>query len=301
VRALNGFIDSLARTTDDGAAYELFERTLDSMDKGSPIRSSFLKRLSDKVQAQSLDVELASKIARITMLGASKYLYDSFMVSFGEAGQALRIIIRVALRLPQEVRARFLSECISLATDDTMAFRIQVILSKPGTDFDLNVEFKKLYPSFVARMRRLYGEEVNAYDVSLSTSDHQAFNLWGTSDLSRDGVEVDPQDRKIQRSFWLRYIGNSGVRLARAFGAFFMPEGIYREDPSGYVENKIPVSDLRSLYQKLRNDGELADADQKSFRRLKRLLDGDYKDGLGAPFDTDEDQHLEEDVEPALE
>jgi len=298
VKALNAFITSIANTTNDRDAYVLFEQTLDSMEKGSPIRTNFLERLADKVQARNFDIESASKIARIVMVGASKYLYDSFMVSFGEAGHALRVIIRVALRLPQESRARFLSECISLATDDTMAFRIQVILSKPGTDFDLNVAFKDLYPSFIARMRRLYGENVDAYNMPLGTSDPQAFNLWGIRDLSREGVEVDPRDREIQHSFWLRYIGKSRVLLARAFGGFFMPVAIYREDPTGYVENKIPVDDLRSLYRDLPDDGALTEEDRKSLRRLKRLLDGEFKNGTGAPFDSDEDPSLEQEGEP---
>ena len=287
-KQLNTFTGEFARTPDDRAGYELFAHTLDSMEKGSALRNSFLERLSDKVQDKNFDLELASKIARITMLGASKYLYDSFMVSFGEAGHALRIVIRVALRLPQDKRASFLSECISLATDDTMAFRIQVILTKPGSDFVLNVSFNELYPSFIMRMRRLYGEDVNAHDMSLSTSDPEAFNLWGISDLSREEVKVDPEDRRIQYSFWLRYIGENRTLLARAFGAFFMPNAIYREDPSGYVENKIPVSDLRSLYERLPDDGSLTDEDRKSLRRLKRLLDGKFKNGTGSPFDADE-------------
>lgn len=301
VKALNAFIAAFARTANDNDAYGLFARTLDSMEKGSPIRTNFLERLADKVQARDFDIELASKIARIVMRGASKYLYDTFMVTFGEAGHALRIVIRVGLRTPLERRAKFLSECISLATDDTMAFRIQAILSKPGADFDLNVPFKDLYPSFVTRMRKLYGEGVDAYNTPLDTSDPQAFNLWGISDLSREGIEVDPRDREIQRDFWLGYIGNSRARLAKAFGGFFMPVAIYREDPSGYVENKIPVSDLRSFYRDLPDDGTLTDVDRKSLRRLKRLLDGDFKNGTGTPFDSDEDPNLEPGGEPVLE
>lgn len=199
------------------------------------------------------------------------------------------------------MRALFLSECILLATDDTMAFRIQVILTKPGSDFILNVSFKELYPSFITRMRRRYGEDVNAYNMSLSTSDPEAFNLWGISDLSREGVKVDPQDRKIQYSFWLRYIGENRMLLARAFWSFFMPIAIYREDPSGYVENKISVSDLRSLYERLPDDGTLTDEDKKSLRRLKRLLDGKYKNGTGAPFDSDEDMDKEKELEAVSE
>jgi hypothetical protein len=137
-------------------------------------------------------------------------------------------------------------------------------------------------------MRKLYGEEVNAYNTSLSASDPEAFNLWGISDLSREGIEVDPRDRNIQRNFWLRYIGENRTLLVRAFGAFFMPNAIYREDPSGYIENKIPVSDLRSLYERLPDDGTLTDEDKKSLRRLKRFLEGKYKNGTGSPFDADE-------------
>ena len=88
-------------------------------------------------------------------------------------------------------------------------------------------------------MRARYGANVDAEIVNLSFSDPQAFNLWGVSDLTKEGVIVDPEDRIIQRSFWIRYIGHSESRLAQAFNGFFMPEGLYSRQPSPFIETKF--------------------------------------------------------------
>jgi hypothetical protein len=164
-----------------------------------------------------------------------------------------------------------LSECILVASDDTMAFRVLVWLTGSKSDFDLGVSMEQLYPRFAERMRSRYGPEVDAWNVDLTTSDKDAFNLWGKS---------DPADKETQYNFWRRYIGQSGSRLARTFQGIFMPVGLYQSDPTPHVENTISTSALKSLYEALPYDNDLTDSDRKSLRRLKRFLDGDFKNGI---------------------
>ncbi len=63
-----------------------------------------------------------------------------------------------------------------------------------------------------------------------------------------------------------------------------MPEGIYPSDPQPYVERMLPIADLRDMLSELPNDGGLGESELKSLRRLKRLLDGAFKDGI--PIDA---------------
>ena len=85
-------------------------------------------------------------------------------------------------------------------------------------------------------MGNRYGRDVDIADVNLEFSDPKAFNLWGASDLTKEGITIDPEDRAIQRDFWLRYIGKSRSRLAQAFGGSFMPETYsYQSDPTAFV------------------------------------------------------------------
>jgi hypothetical protein len=198
-----------------------------------------------------------------------------------EAGHVLRIVIRVTEKMtPDSEREALLSQCIVETTDDTMAFQILTILTKKMSDSDLRVSFAQLYPAFIKRMRQRYGRNVDAANIDLSTSAPRAFNLWGTVSIKDEAVTVDPEDRAIQYDFWRRYIGNSNVQFAQAFEGFFMPIGLYQEDPALPIENKIPVADLRKFYDELPNDEPLSEREHKSLRRLKRLLDGDFKNGF---------------------
>ena len=281
VRELTAFLRRFDEASDPEEGNREFLKVFDYMQNGDPRRSDFLNKLADRVQLQRTSLSTATALVHVCMHAAHRYVYDSSFVGLGEAGHVLRIIIRVALRLPAEQRTALLSQCIDEATDDTMALRIQTVLSKPGRDFDLSISFSELYPSFVKRMRTRYGRDVDLESVNLSFSDPRAFNLWGAFDLTKEGIIVDPEDRAIQRDFWLRHIGNSKSRLAQTFSLFFMPEGIYQGDPVPFVENKIPLADLQNLYRSLTEGELLSEADRKALRRLGSLLIGEFKNGIG--------------------
>ncbi len=124
------------------------------------------------------------------MRGAGHLAYDSFFGA-GEAGDALRMVIRVAGRITEHSeRVTFLGECIREAGDDTMALRILTALSKPAQDFYLQVSFVELYPFFIARMTNKYGPDTDAKNIDLSFSDTDAFRLWGFADLSKRGNDT---------------------------------------------------------------------------------------------------------------
>jgi hypothetical protein len=280
-REMSDFLRTVQKTPDvDTRRRELF-RVLDSMKKGDPRRENFLEKLSDRMQ--TMDLSLATDLVHCCVLAADKYGYD-FFVSTGEAGDALRMVIRVALRTPIARRAAFLSQCMLEAGDDTFALRIQTALSKPGQDFNLGVSFADLYPSFIERMMSRYGRNADGYNMNLAYSDPAAFNLWGVSDLSKEGVALDGEtvagNRAAQRSFWLRYIGDSKKRLGEAFGIFFMPKGLYSGNPAPFIEQKIPIMDLRNLSETVTEDEALNEADKLSLRILARLLNGDFANGV---------------------
>jgi len=139
-------------------------------------------------------------------------------------------------------------------------------------------------------MRSRYGRDVDVSRVNITTSDKDAFALWGNlappdtgvkRSTTGSGVTVDPEDRIIQREFWLNFIGRSRKRLAESFQGIFMPVGIYEKDPTSFVEQKIPVEDLRRLYNEL-VDGEPFDEFERiALQRLKEFLDGRFESGIG--------------------
>ncbi|MFZ1086798.1 MAG: P-loop NTPase fold protein [Terracidiphilus sp.] len=280
-REMNNFIRTVEEAPDiDTRRHELF-RVLDSMKKGDPRRENFLEKLSDRMQ--TIDLSLATDLVHGCMLAADKYGYDLF-VSTGEAGDALRMVIRVALRIPAAQRTAFLSQCMLEAGDDTFALRIQTALSKPGHDFNLGVSFAELYPSFLARMMNRYGPNSDAHNMDLTYSDPAAFNLWGMSDLSKEGIELDTktvnENRAVQCNFWLRYIGTSKKRLAEVFATFFMPKALYTGNPEPFIENKIPVAELRRLLETPTEDETLTKANRLTLHILQRLLNGEFVSGV---------------------
>jgi hypothetical protein len=259
----------------------IFDETFNSMEKGDRRRADFLDKLSTELK----DVPLSSSqdVAFECMAVADQLVYDSMFVAIGEAGHVLRIIIRTTERTPLNERAAFLSKCLEEATDDTMAFRILTVLPKPGQDFNLQITSKDLYPSFIKRMRKRYGPEIDATTIDLTTSDPQAFNWWGLSEL-RDTEEIfqaDPKDRLMQNDFWIRYIGSSRARLADTFGRFFMPHGLYDKDPTQFIENKIPIASLQHLNETVSKDEVLSESQKKELHRFERFLAGKFEHGIG--------------------
>lgn len=253
-----------------------FGEVLDSMPKGSLKRDDFLRKLSEK--AKSISLTLAKAIGETAIKASEKYTYD-MMPGFGEAGHILRMVLWIAKRLSHPERLTFLQECILSATDDTMAFNILRILTNQKDNLDLKVTAAELYGSFAERMRKRYGRGVDAINIDLSTSDPWAFDYWGR-DLTAHGFPTDPEDRKIQNEFWLRYIGNSRARLAEAFRGFFFPPAHYSEDAALAVKNKIDLEDLKRLYEELPETTDLTDRNKKSLDLLHRLLNGEFKNGV---------------------
>ena len=256
---------------------QLFLDKLKSMEKGSLRRDDFLNKISDAVKTE--DLPLARSWTLTALTAANEVSHDLFL-GLGEAGHVLRMVIRFAERLPKPEKPAFLAECIDRATDDTIPFRILTTLTNQESDGYLSVPFKELYPAFIQRMRRRYGPEVEAGTLDLSTSDPQAFNLWGANSLPRQEVSPDPADRQIEYDFWTRYVGQSKARLTRVFNEIFMPFGVYESDPTPFVENKMGVEVIRRLFVELPNDLGPADVPQKYINRLTRFLNGDFKNGI---------------------
>ncbi len=271
-------VEQIERAPNQAAREAAFVAALDSMERNSLKRDDFLRKLADAAMP-SIPLPVARELAVTAAKAADKYSYD-IMPGFGEAGHVLRAILRVAKRLPQSDRASFLAECIRLSSHDALAFRILTVLTQQKNDDDLNVSVSELYSSFIERMRKRYGPDSDISTIDLGTSDPWAFDYWGRL-FNAKGVVSDPDDRRIQYEFWLRYIGNSKRRLAQAFRNFFLPVAVYGEDPTPLVENKISMADLKRLYEELADDGSLTDWDYESLRTIKRFLDGEFKGGVG--------------------
>jgi hypothetical protein len=165
-----------------------------------------------------------------------------------------------------------------------MAFRILTVLTKQEGDSNLAVSVGDLYSSFAMRMRKRYGRNVDAANFDLSTSDPWALDYWGR-DFTASGIRTDPEDRKIQNDFWLRYIGNNRARLAKAFREFFLPIAAYTEDPAPLVQNRIYVEDLKRLYEELPEEPTLTNRDRSSLETLRRFLNGEFTNGV-TPLDN---------------
>src|SRR5207244_8831832 len=115
-----------------------------------------LRKVADSIPTQNL--QLARSWTMAAVRAANEVTYDIF-TGLGESGHIVRMIIRIAQRLVKAERATFLSECVEIAADDTLAFRILPTLTNPKSDADLGVSLSQLYPAFVRRMRSRYGRD----------------------------------------------------------------------------------------------------------------------------------------------
>lgn len=290
-RKMREFVRELEHAGSPETLHARVLRTIESMEKGNPKRRDFLRKLSTHLK--NMDLSVATEVVHTCMGAAGRFAYDIF-VAVGEAGDALRMVMRVAERKTDHSECvAFMGKCILEAEDDTMALRILTVLSKPGQDFNLHVSFAELYPYFIEHMTEKYGPSVDPRKVDLSCSDRDAFNLWGFADLSKEGVALDPQEvtrnRAIQRDFWLGYIGTSRKRLAEAVSQFFFYLGHYEGDPRPIIENKIPVTDLRQLYESTDVGQALTTDDRVSLGMLGRLLEGEFARGVG-PFEWENER-----------
>jgi KAP family P-loop domain len=273
---LASLLQKLEHASTQEERYTIFSNTLQSMGKGSLKRDDFLRKLADS--AKTVPLPVGKSLGESAAKAAANYTYD-LMPQFGEAGHVLRMILLIALRLSKTDRLAFLQDCISEATDDTMSFRILTLLPAQKGDDNIGISVGELYESFAKRMRNRYGRNVDALNFDLSKSDSWALEYWGR-DLRASGIPTDPEDRKIQNDFWLRFIGNSRTRLAKAFREFFLPMAAYSADPAPLVQNRISLEDLNRLYKELPDDPTLTDLDRKSLDTLRRFLDGEFKSGI---------------------
>ena len=278
---LASLLQKLERASTQEDCNTLFLNTLQSMGKGSLKRDDFLRKLADS--AKTIPLPVAKSLGQAAAKAAANYTYD-MMAQFGEAGHVLRMILLIAKRLSKTDRVTFLQQCILEATDDTMAFRILTVLPAQKGDDQIEISVGELYGSFAMRMRKRYGSDVDATNFDLSTSDTWALEYWGR-DLRASGIMTDPEDRKIQNDFWLRYIGKSRPRLAKAFREFFLPVAAYSTDPAPLVQNRISIPDLKRLNKELPEDTNLTDRDRKSLATLHRFLDGEFKNGISPMHD----------------
>jgi hypothetical protein len=261
--------------------YTIFLNTLQSMGKGSLKRDDFLRKLADS--AKTVPLPVAKSLGEAAAKASANYTYD-IIPQFGESGHVLRMILLIAQRLSKTDRLAFLQDCIFEATDDTMAFRILTLLPAQKGESDIGISVGELYGSFAKRMRNRYGRNVDVNNFDLSTSDSWALEYWGR-DLRASGIPTEPEDRKIQNDFWLRYIGDSRLRLAKAFREFFLPMAAYSADPAPLVQNRISLEDLNRLYNELPDDPALTDRDRKSLDALRRFLGGEFKNGMSPTSD----------------
>jgi hypothetical protein len=74
--------------------------------------------------------------------------------------------------------------------------------------------------------------------------------------------------------------------LAKAFRDFFLPIAAYSTDPAPLVQNRISLEDLERLYKELPGDAALTERDQKSLETLRRLLAGEFKNGISPTGDV---------------
>jgi hypothetical protein len=156
---LEKFIQLSTDEPDEAARKRHFIDELNSMEKGSLKRSDFLTKIPDAIN--TIPIDIGRDWVAGAMEEAKGLTYDT-MTAFGEAGDAICMVIRIAQRLPKSDRAPFLAKCMADASDDTMAFRILTRLAGQQKELDLQVPYAELYPIFVARMRGQYGRQVDA-------------------------------------------------------------------------------------------------------------------------------------------
>lgn len=286
--ALEQFIDESTQAQDEEERREVFRKKLRSMEKGSLIRDDFLRKLGDTVQRVDLPIAQSWVFAALTL--AADLTYDLF-AAFGESAHVMRMVIRVTKRLPQKDRHSYLSQCILASTDDTIPLRILTLLTDPTKSDDYcGVTLPELYPAFIKRMRLRYGPESDAQHMDLSTSDPAAFAEWGNQ--SRKDVNTDPKDREIQREFWLKRIDQSRAMLGEVFELFILPQRFhYDRDPTSFIEQKLPVEDLKKLNERLPQGDALTPLQKNGLRRLANFLEGKYINGT--PFSEAEDNFEE--------
>jgi hypothetical protein len=282
--ALEQFLESIGSAKKRKEVSDAFGAILESMEMGSERREDFIWKISLSIRRLNRDV--AKWLALSAMQFADKYVYDRDIRLWGKSAYAFRVARESLLMLADSERVGFLRDCIREAGDDTMAYwliRRLTDLQDSSQEDEERMRFPlgAVWDEFVQRMMRRFGADIDATsEDAIRTSDPDAFALWGSTDLSKWGITAKPSDRKMRDSFWARYIGANKQRLARVFMGFFLPVAHYTSDPSPFVESRISLALLRRLSLDVASAPELTKEEAASLRRIDRLLNGDYKDGV---------------------
>ena len=59
-----------------------------------------------------------------------------------------------------------------------------------------------------------------------------------------------------------------------------MPKAMYSGNPEPFIENKIPIAELTRLFESLKEDEPLSEANKLSLRIMGWLLNGEFADGV---------------------
>jgi len=280
------FMESIRMAKVQEEVEYLFKTTLGTLEIGSSRREDFIYKLS--LTVHTLDMNIARWLAISVMRSADTYSYEALMRLWGDSMYACRIACRTIQMLHEGDRLEFLHTCINEAGDDTMVIgllkNITDLRESGQTTEEINrIPLRSVWDVFTARMRRRFGLNIDtSSDDVIRTSEPEAFELWGFSDLSKWQITTKASDREIRDDFWRRYIGVNKRRLAQIFEHYFWRSMQYDSDPLPFVERRISLELLRQMNFEVLPDPDLTEKEASSLRRLDRLLKGEYKNGV--PF-----------------
>ena len=267
---LSATLERFNRATSDIACEQIFKEVLDGIPRQKAKRGDFLWKLGRSAQSR-LDDDAAKWVAYAAASRAEDYTYD--LMNVGEAARALNIVFESAQRFSQSsVVQEILSGAMKRCTDDTFALRLLEYTenrdrNKILTNFKF-IDGANLRAAFLERMRRRYGEGVNPSVVDITTADPQAFRKW---------ADNSTEDQKVEAEFWRGYIGSSRKGLAQAID-FLYPTGFsWSEDPSKWIAKFIPMEELRTLLETLKDKAEqLDEIESSAIARFQELLTGKW-------------------------
>jgi hypothetical protein len=269
---LSNILERLNDATSDIECEQIFREVLEGIPRQQAKRGDFLWKLGRAVQSR-LEGNAAKWVAFAAASRASDYTYDS--INVGEAARALNIVFESAQRFsPSSGAQEILMGAMKRASDDTFALRLLEYTenrdrNKILTNFTF-IDVAKLRAVFLERIRQRYGEGVDASKVDITTGDLQALCKW---------VENSAEDQMIETQFWRGYIGTSRKRLAQAIN-FLYPTGYsWSEDPRTWIAKFIPVEELRTLLETLKDEAErLSELESSAIARFQELLNGKWFD-----------------------
>jgi hypothetical protein len=182
----------------------------------------------------------AEQLAFATARCASDYSYG--ILHTGEGSRALNLVFAIAQKLSTTaVAQRVLEGSIADSSDDTFALKLWQFTENPSRNKILtnlsNISATAIKRAFIKRMRERYGPTVDVQSVNLKQADWLAFGVW---------LDESMEDRRCERKFWQRFIGQSRKRLAQAIN-FIYPRGVaWIEDPTPAVEKFFPSERLNN-------------------------------------------------------